>query len=348
MSSSRGYFIGQIVDELAAIAHQVDMRGKIGDVALNRLLEDFFKDVLNLVHGWNLVNLNSKRSNEPGLDLGDPHAKVAVQVTSSASSLKVNKTLEKVTTEHLQMYDRILVLAIGNKQGSYTLDTQHVERTGFNESDILGTTDLIRDAVMIPILKLQELHRMIMAETVRIRVELEVKGDDGKYPTNLEDFVEPKGSVTTTDGSVFANSGIGEETYGGDVDDAARDLNSFAEALAELPRISREFLAWMLSWSEERPGIGAWGFHVNADQIARRSRYSDTLGELRFLADRGFISYDAPEEHEHEKSGYWRFHFPGTKRDGFDSAFLGFLKAHGLDAKSVLVPLDFSFFGTSI
>lgn len=114
------------------------MRGKIGDVALNRLLEDFFKDVLSLVHGWNLVNLNSKRSNEPGLDLGDPHAKVAVQVTSSASSSKVKKTLEKVTTEHLQIYDRILVLAIGNKQGSYTLDTPHVERTGIQRIRYLG------------------------------------------------------------------------------------------------------------------------------------------------------------------------------------------------------------------
>lgn len=70
---------------------------------------------------------------------------------------------------------------------------------GFSESDIWDMTDLIRDAVMMPILKLQDLHRMIMAETVRIRVELEVKGDDGKYPTSLEDFVEPKGSVTTTD-----------------------------------------------------------------------------------------------------------------------------------------------------
>lgn len=129
---------GQIVDELAGISHQVDMRGKIGDVALNRLLEDFFKDVLSLVHGWNLVNLNSKRSNEPGLDLGDPHAKVAVQVTSSASSSKVKKTLEKVTTEHLQIYDRILVLAIGNKQGSYTLDKPHVERTGIQRIRYLG------------------------------------------------------------------------------------------------------------------------------------------------------------------------------------------------------------------
>ncbi|MBB3978628.1 hypothetical protein GGQ64_003863 [Rhizobium azooxidifex] len=345
MSSSRGYFIGQIVDELAAIAHQVDMRGKIGDVALNSLLENFFRDVLNLVHGWNLVNLNTKRSNEPGLDLGDADAKVAVQITSSASSPKVKKTLEKVTADHLRVYDRILVLAIGNKQGSYTLDTPDVARTGFSESNIWDMTDLIRDAVMMPILKLQDLHRLIMAETVRIRVELEVKGDDGKFPTSLEDFVEPKSSVIITDGSVFATSGIGEEIYGGDADDAARDLNGFAEAIADLPRISREFLAWMLSWSEERPGAGAWGFHVNADQITRRSRYGDTVGELRFLADRGFISYDAPEEHEFHKSGYWRLNFPGTERDGFDGAFLDFLTTHELDPKSVVVPLDFSFFG---
>lgn len=347
MSSSRGYFIGQIVDELSAIAHQVEMRGKIGDLALNSLLENFFRDILNTVHNWNLANLNKHRSNEPGLDLGDIYSKVAVQVTATASSQKVKKTLEKVTNEHLLQYNRIIILAIGSKQGSYTLDTPDVARIGFSEANIWDMTDLIRDAVMLPILKLQDLHRLIMAETVRIRVELEVRGEDGKFPTSLEDYVEPRSGVVLTDGSLFVTSATAEEIYGDETEAAASDLNGFADALSELPRISREFLAWMLSWREERPGAGAWGYHVNADQIDRRSKYGDTVGELRFLADRRFISYDEPEDHEYHKSGYWRFHFPGAKRDGFDGAFLDFLKDRQLEPKSVIVSLDFSVFGNT-
>ena len=66
---------------------------------LNRYLEDFFKDILNIVYGYKLVNLNEERSNNPGLDLGDEAVKVAFQVTSTKSSDKVNTTLEKAAAQ---------------------------------------------------------------------------------------------------------------------------------------------------------------------------------------------------------------------------------------------------------
>ena len=34
---------------------------------LNRYLEDFFKDILNIVYDYKLINLNEERSNNPGL-----------------------------------------------------------------------------------------------------------------------------------------------------------------------------------------------------------------------------------------------------------------------------------------
>jgi hypothetical protein len=98
-----------------------------------------------------------------------------------------------------------------------------------------------------------------------------------------------------------------------------------------------------LDWREERRGIGASGYHVNADQISRRSRYSDTEGELRFLADRNFISYDEPEE-EYLKSGYWRIHFPGAKNEYFEEAFLDAIETHQLEMRSLLLTLDLSVF----
>ncbi|WP_410482721.1 SMEK domain-containing protein [Undibacterium sp. Jales W-56] len=32
-----------------------------------RYLENFFKDILNIVYGYKLINLNEERSNNPGL-----------------------------------------------------------------------------------------------------------------------------------------------------------------------------------------------------------------------------------------------------------------------------------------
>ena len=47
-------------------------------------VEDFAKEVLNRVLGLHLTNLNAERSNNPGLDLGDPAGKWAFQVRAIA------------------------------------------------------------------------------------------------------------------------------------------------------------------------------------------------------------------------------------------------------------------------
>ena len=60
---SRGVFIGQIIDDLDAIFNQVRRRCELGRTDLNSLLENFFRDILNLTFNTNLVNLNARRSN---------------------------------------------------------------------------------------------------------------------------------------------------------------------------------------------------------------------------------------------------------------------------------------------
>ena len=42
---TRGYFIGQIIDELTAVSQQVKSRAGLQLFDLNRYLEDFFKDI---------------------------------------------------------------------------------------------------------------------------------------------------------------------------------------------------------------------------------------------------------------------------------------------------------------
>ena len=93
--TARGAFIGPIIDDLDIISSRVRARSKLGLTDLNHILEDFFKDLLNLIYKANLVNLNETRRNAPGLDLGDTTSptKRAFQVTSQATSQKVNLSL---------------------------------------------------------------------------------------------------------------------------------------------------------------------------------------------------------------------------------------------------------------
>lgn len=188
---TRGYFIGQIIDELTAVSQQVKSRSGLQLFDLNRYLEDFFKDILNIVDGYKLINLNEERSNNPGLDLGDEAAKVGFQITSTKSSDKINKTLEKAVGQ-IAKYPKIYVLILQDKQGSYSgLNTTLAGLFGFTaEEHILDTGDVLKKVLSLPIDRLQDLHDLVSKEVARVKIELEVPDKNGKYQTNLDTFIE--------------------------------------------------------------------------------------------------------------------------------------------------------------
>ncbi len=86
---TRGYLIGQIVDDLAAIAAEARQRARLHFFDLHVHVENFAKEVLNRTLGLSLTNLNTERQNMPGLDLGDGMSGWAFQVTGDKSSAKV-------------------------------------------------------------------------------------------------------------------------------------------------------------------------------------------------------------------------------------------------------------------
>ncbi len=68
---TRGKLLGDIMEGLGQLNFVLQTRNRLGLYDLNKCCEDFIKDLLNLIYGYNLSNLNETRSNEPGLDLGD-------------------------------------------------------------------------------------------------------------------------------------------------------------------------------------------------------------------------------------------------------------------------------------
>ena len=53
---------------------------------------------------------------------------------------------------------------------------------------------------------------------------------------------------------------------------------------------------------------------INADKLARISRYPDNDGELRLLDSYGFVGFDEPDEHG--ESAHWRVFLPGLTAEG--------------------------------
>jgi membrane protease subunit (stomatin/prohibitin family) len=115
MVISSGYFIGEIVDSLATIQQQVKNRCAVGLTDMNVHAESFFNTILNHALGTSMVNLNTERSNAPGLDLADPLAGVGFQVTSQSDARKINDTLKAVDGLD-ERPENIYVLIIGKRQ----------------------------------------------------------------------------------------------------------------------------------------------------------------------------------------------------------------------------------------
>lgn len=343
--SSRGFFIGQIIDDLDAIASQVRARCKLGQTDLNRVLEDFFKELLNLTYGINLHNLNAERSNEPGLDLGDTTAgaRVAYQVTSQASTKKVNDTLKKITAAQATQYDTFYVLVIGERQGSYTLDSALADKYGFSEANIIGTTELCRSIMALELSDLQAVHRKLADEQRRIRIELEPELPDGTFTTSVLQFIESKPSVKRSDASLFYGHEDVSELFKNQ-GEAQKALDEFIDELARLPRLTREYYGWLIDEAEHRSGFGSTGLEINADYVEAKCRnMPNFLSEIRLLTARGFIDYD--KEEGTNTSGVFRIFFPGARRSNIDEAFIYFHAAEKITAATLFSTMNFAPFG---
>ena len=254
---TRGHFIGEIIDELSTIGSQVAMRNQLGYMDLTKFAEDFFKDLLNCIHDWRLVNLNATRSNEPGLDLGDKGAKVAVQVTATPTLAKVKDTIRNITDDQQKDYpERVIVFVIGTKQRTYEWEnwglelTAKREKLGFTVNNIWDNTDIARMIVNLDIDVLSKLHSLLRKNVVKLRIELEVPDTSGTYPTSGYDKWEPRGvpKVGACEKFIALDEKFGDyvmpEEQRADIKKAIKDL---ADRLSAMPRITREFLAMLLA-----------------------------------------------------------------------------------------------------
>lgn len=336
---TRGHFIGQIIDELTAVSNQVEGRAGLQLYDLNRYLEDFFKEILNIVYGYSLVNLNEERSNNPGLDLGDESAKVAFQVTSSKSSSKINKTLEHAAGQ-LGKFPTIYVLVLVDKQSSYTGIKKELAKPFAFKSNkhILDTGDILKTVLSLPIDRLQRLHELVGREVARVKIELEVPDKAGHYQTNIDAYIEqiPRERFNGVSKYYTYLKKEGGESFTLMESDIDSDFKKLIKALKRLPRITRQFYGFLI----DRCDVDGTNFTINADKLKRICTLPDMAGELRLLQERRLCWFN--ESDDFETSATWGV---GTVRNANSEEFtwelVNFMRTRGISFEKVLVSLDF-------
>lgn len=113
----RESYIIEIEDRLSWLETTVKRRNSMNLFDVDIHIESFFCELLNLVFGYNLENLNNSKRNYISIDLGDRKNKIAVQVTAQNTREKVQETINKFqSNEYDNEYERLIILIIGTKQ----------------------------------------------------------------------------------------------------------------------------------------------------------------------------------------------------------------------------------------
>jgi hypothetical protein len=277
---SRGTIIGKVIDDLTMLENQIHMRCQAGLTDLNKFSEDFVKVIINTSFELKLDNLNINRSNSPGIDLGDKKKRVAFQVTSTASSEKVNDTLEVLTAEQLKDFQSIKILILGKKQGSYSaVKKELLAKCNFSvETDILDFSDLVKKIITIEFDSLFELNKLFEKEMQKVIFEFEIPTKEGKYLTNYIDKLEIAPNTVCENAEAFI-----VKFPHANLSDIQREFLD----LAKLPRITRDFLLTVMAASE----IDMGNYSIKVIELVRKLPIGiqKIKEEATILYDKGFI-----------------------------------------------------------
>lgn len=116
MEARKEHYIKKINEVLVQLEYNLRINGKNHYFDLHSGAEDAICGLMNVVFGFDLVNLNNKHVNYPGIDLADQNRKLAVQVTSDGSRNKIRSTLGLFEKEKLyKSYDKLIIMILGNK-----------------------------------------------------------------------------------------------------------------------------------------------------------------------------------------------------------------------------------------
>lgn len=107
--------LDQIADKLHTFCQRLSMRNQAGLFDLSRQAEDILCRILNLVYGWQLVNLNRDRPFCPAVDLADASRRICVQVTAAKSTSKATNTLRLLESHFRGQYTRVILFYLQGK-----------------------------------------------------------------------------------------------------------------------------------------------------------------------------------------------------------------------------------------
>lgn len=140
--NSEAYY-NNIRNKLEYFRRLVAIDNSVNIQSLNIHAEGFFAQFLNCLFGWQLRNVNMDQQNVPGIDLLDEKNKIIVQVSSTYTHDKIQRSLEKSKKPEYYEYHFYFV-AITEEEKRYRAFTVPKKLFFDKDQDVLNIPALLR------------------------------------------------------------------------------------------------------------------------------------------------------------------------------------------------------------
>jgi len=161
----------------------------LNDLAIHT--ENFFRDLLSLVYGWQLENANTENQNAADIDLIDRGAKLAIQVTARNDRAKIAETLDSFHSKPENAGYRLKFMLVSKEALKYKAFTGHEDRFDVT-GDIVDVKKVLREINDFAVEKLNEIAAFLETE---IRLP-STKNTDTSVAVSNESDIKGVGNIT--------------------------------------------------------------------------------------------------------------------------------------------------------
>lgn len=152
-----------IKEKLEFLQLSISNSGSLNINDLTIYSENFFRDLLNLVYGWQLENANAGNQNAADIDLADQKAKLAIQVTARNDHAKIAETLGSFYSKTENSGRRLKFMLISKEAIKYKAFEGHEDRFDPAE-DIIDIKKLLRKLNDLRAERLDEIAKFLERE----------------------------------------------------------------------------------------------------------------------------------------------------------------------------------------
>ena len=163
---NRENLIKSINKGIALTRYQIEQRQVLNDYSLNIYSENLYRDMLNLIYGYDLENANADNKNAEYIDLVDDKNKIFIQVTSTKTKAKIDNTLKILETKP-DFKIKILYLLDKPSPRDSSFD-EWGNKYGIDvEKCLIDTKDLLKDINNLEQTKLEKIYNFFYTQILK-------------------------------------------------------------------------------------------------------------------------------------------------------------------------------------